>query len=66
MDGGEIPAHHRGAEGVKLSEWRRSPADALRDLDVLHGDELLQLIQTVDILYLTAELGTVGARQGSF
>lgn len=34
-----------------------SPNDALWDLDVFHGDEFLQLVQTVHILYLTAELG---------
>lgn len=34
-----------------------SPNDALWDLDVFHGDEFLQLIQAVHILYLTAELG---------
>lgn len=36
-----------------------SPNDALWDLDAVHGDEFLQLIQTGHILYLAAELGAV-------
>lgn len=35
-----------------------SPNDAFWDLDAFHGDELLKLIQTAHIFYLTAELGT--------
>ena len=36
-----------------------SPNDALWDVDILHGDEFLQLSQTVHVLYLIAELGAV-------
>lgn len=39
------------------ASFRDSPNDALWDLDAIHGDEFLQLIQTGHILNLTAELG---------
>lgn len=42
----------------RLGASRDSPNDALWDLDTIHGDEFLKLIQTGHILYLTAELGT--------
>lgn len=36
-----------------------SPNDALWDVDVLHGNEFLQLSQAVHVLYLITELGAV-------
>lgn len=36
-----------------------SPNDALWDVDVLHGNEFLQLSQAVHILDLIAKLGAV-------
>lgn len=47
------------AEVVRQCSGGDSPNDALWDLDAVHGDEFLQLVQTGHILYLAAELGAV-------
>lgn len=41
-----------------------SPNDALGDVDTVHGDELLQLVQAAHVLDLAAELGAAIRRHG--
>ena len=50
----------------RSSASRDSPNDALWDLDAVHGDEFLQLVQTGHVLYLAAELGAVTSEENKY